>query len=145
MLELSRINRRRGRGNRSRGLHGVHLVKNLMQLCLLLRLLHQPSAKFGRIIGHCRKNAGAPIRVGDLGQVLPSVKPVYTIVTANQKASVAYNFPAPTDTATATLLNLGNVALSLATDFENFTDLKPGPRKLFRPTAGNVLPCGDAK
>ena len=35
--------------------------------------------------------AGAPIRIGDLGSVLPSVKPVYTIVTANQKPAVLLN------------------------------------------------------
>ena len=35
--------------------------------------------------------AGAPIRIGDLGMVLPSVKPVYTIVTANQKPAVLLN------------------------------------------------------
>jgi CzcA family heavy metal efflux pump len=35
--------------------------------------------------------AGAPIHIGDLGPVLPSVKPVYTIVTANQKPAVLLN------------------------------------------------------
>ncbi|MGO4884167.1 MAG: efflux RND transporter permease subunit [Bryobacteraceae bacterium] len=35
--------------------------------------------------------AGAPIRIGDLGQVLPSVKPVYTIVTGNDKPAVLLN------------------------------------------------------
>jgi multidrug efflux pump subunit AcrB len=35
--------------------------------------------------------AGAPIHIGDLGQVLPSVKPVYTIVTANEKPAVLLN------------------------------------------------------
>ena len=35
--------------------------------------------------------AGAPVRIGDLGMVLPSVKPVYTIVTANQKPAVLLN------------------------------------------------------
>jgi len=35
--------------------------------------------------------AGAPVHIGDLGQVLPSVKPVYTIVTANQKPAVLLN------------------------------------------------------
>ena len=35
--------------------------------------------------------AGAPLRIGDLGMVLPSVKPVYTIVTANQKPAVLLN------------------------------------------------------
>jgi CzcA family heavy metal efflux pump len=32
--------------------------------------------------------AGLPVRIGDLGSVAPSVKPVYTIVTANQKPAV---------------------------------------------------------
>jgi len=35
--------------------------------------------------------AGAPVHIGDLGQVLPSVKPVYTLVTANQKPAVLLN------------------------------------------------------
>jgi CzcA family heavy metal efflux pump len=35
--------------------------------------------------------AGAPIHIGDLGAVLPSVKPVYTIVTANGKPAVLLN------------------------------------------------------
>jgi CzcA family heavy metal efflux pump len=35
--------------------------------------------------------AGAPIHIGDLGSVLPSVKPVYTIVTANGKPAVLLN------------------------------------------------------
>jgi CzcA family heavy metal efflux pump len=35
--------------------------------------------------------AGAPIHIGDLGPVLRSVKPVYTIVTANQKPAVLLN------------------------------------------------------
>jgi CzcA family heavy metal efflux pump len=35
--------------------------------------------------------AGAPIRIGDLGAVVPSVKPVYTIVTANEKPAVLLN------------------------------------------------------
>ena len=35
--------------------------------------------------------AGAPIRIGDLGTVRPSVMPVYTIVTANQKPAVLLN------------------------------------------------------
>jgi CzcA family heavy metal efflux pump len=35
--------------------------------------------------------AGAPIHIGDLGPVHPSVKPVYTIVTANQKPAALLN------------------------------------------------------
>jgi CzcA family heavy metal efflux pump len=35
--------------------------------------------------------AGAPVRLGDLGSVLASVKPVYTAVTANRKQAVLLN------------------------------------------------------
>ena len=35
--------------------------------------------------------AGAPIHIGDIASVAPSVKPVYTIVTANQKPAVLLN------------------------------------------------------
>ena len=35
--------------------------------------------------------AGQPVRIGDLGTVRPSVKPVYTIVTADQKPAVLLN------------------------------------------------------
>src|ERR1700730_14324853 len=35
--------------------------------------------------------AGAPIHIGDVASVVPSVKPVYTIVTANQKPAVLLN------------------------------------------------------
>src|SRR3954469_14913883 len=35
--------------------------------------------------------AGIPVRIADLGTVMPSVKPVYTIVTANRKPAVLLN------------------------------------------------------
>jgi CzcA family heavy metal efflux pump len=35
--------------------------------------------------------AGIPVRIADLGTVVPSVKPVYTIVTANRKPAVLLN------------------------------------------------------
>jgi multidrug efflux pump subunit AcrB len=35
--------------------------------------------------------AGIPIRIGDLGKVVPGVKPVYTIITANGKPAVLLN------------------------------------------------------
>ncbi|PYV51875.1 MAG: AcrB/AcrD/AcrF family protein [Acidobacteria bacterium] len=34
---------------------------------------------------------GAPVRIGDLGKVVPGVKPVYTIITANGKPAVLLN------------------------------------------------------
>lgn len=38
-----------------------------------------------------RTPAGVPIHIGDVAQVTPGVKPVYTIVTANQKPAVLLN------------------------------------------------------
>jgi len=35
--------------------------------------------------------AGVPVRIGDLGKVVPGVKPVYTIITANGKPAVLLN------------------------------------------------------
>jgi len=47
--------------------------------------------------------AGAPLHIGDLGMVLPSVKPVYTIVTANQKPAVLLNIYRQPDSNTVTV------------------------------------------
>jgi multidrug efflux pump subunit AcrB len=45
---------------------------------------------------------GIPVRVGDLGRVIPSVEPVYTIVTANGKPAVLLNvFRQPTGNTVA--------------------------------------------
>jgi len=45
---------------------------------------------------------GVPVRVGDLGRVIPSVEPVYTIVTANGKPAVLLNvFRQPTGNTVA--------------------------------------------
>jgi CzcA family heavy metal efflux pump len=44
--------------------------------------------------------AGAPIRIGDLGSVMPSVAPVYTIVTANRKPAVLINVSRQPDSNT---------------------------------------------
>src|SRR5437763_10251600 len=38
-----------------------------------------------------RTAAGIPVRVGDVARVVPGVKPVYTIITANGKAAVLLN------------------------------------------------------
>ncbi len=45
-------------------------------------------------------NAGVPVRVGDIGTVLNSVKPVYTIVTSNGKPSVLININRQPDSNT---------------------------------------------
>jgi CzcA family heavy metal efflux pump len=49
--------------------------------------------------------AGAPIHIGDLGAVVPSVKPVYTIVTANQKPAVLLNIYRQPDGNTVQVAN----------------------------------------
>ena len=48
-------------------------------------------------------NSGVPIRVGDIAMVSPSVKPVYTIVTANGKPAVLLNVYRQPDSNTVTV------------------------------------------
>jgi CzcA family heavy metal efflux pump len=49
--------------------------------------------------------AGAPIHIGDVAVVNPSVKPVYTIVTANQKPAVLLNIYRQPDGNTVSVAN----------------------------------------
>jgi CzcA family heavy metal efflux pump len=49
--------------------------------------------------------AGAPIHIGDVAAVAPSVKPVYTIVTANQKPAVLLNIYRQPDSNTVSVAN----------------------------------------
>ncbi len=49
--------------------------------------------------------AGAPIHIGDLGSVTPSVMPVYTIVTANARPAVLLNIYRQPDSNTVTVAN----------------------------------------
>jgi CzcA family heavy metal efflux pump len=49
--------------------------------------------------------AGLPIHIGDLGVVVPSVKPVYTIVTANEKPAVLLNIYRQPDGNTVQVAN----------------------------------------
>jgi CzcA family heavy metal efflux pump len=49
--------------------------------------------------------AGAPIHIGDIGAVVPSVKPVYTIVTANEKPAVLLNIYRQPDGNTVQVAN----------------------------------------
>ncbi|PYT24592.1 MAG: AcrB/AcrD/AcrF family protein [Acidobacteria bacterium] len=49
--------------------------------------------------------AGAPIHIGDIAGVSPSVKPVYTIVTANQKPAVLLNIYRQPDSNTVMVAN----------------------------------------
>ncbi len=49
--------------------------------------------------------AGAPVHIGDVAAVAPSVKPVYTIVTANQKPAVLLNIYRQPDGNTVSVAN----------------------------------------
>src|SRR6185436_8310633 len=49
--------------------------------------------------------AGAPVRIGDIGVVRPSVMPVYTVVTANAKPAVLLNVYRQPDSNTVTVAN----------------------------------------
>jgi CzcA family heavy metal efflux pump len=49
--------------------------------------------------------AGAPVHIGDVAAVTPSVKPVYTIVTANQKPAVLLNIYRQPDSNTVSVAN----------------------------------------
>jgi len=49
--------------------------------------------------------AGVPVRVGDIGEVTRSVKPVYTVVTGNQKPAVLLNINRQIDSNTLAVAN----------------------------------------
>ena len=49
--------------------------------------------------------AGYPVRIGDIGAVVPSVKPVYTVVTANGKPAVLLNVNRQPDGNTVEVAN----------------------------------------
>jgi len=55
--------------------------------------------------------AGVPVRVGDLGQVVPGVKPVYRIITANGKPAVLLNINRQPDSNTLDVANQVHQAL----------------------------------
>jgi len=62
------------------------------------------SAEIGNVVVKTTP-AGAPIHIGDLGNVAPSVMPVYTIVTANAKPAVLLNVYRQPDSNTVTVAN----------------------------------------
>jgi len=65
--------------------------------------------------------AGAPIRIGDVATVSPSVMPVYTVVTANTKPAVLLNINRQPDSNTVT------VAKAIHAEIENIRkELPPG-------------------
>jgi multidrug efflux pump subunit AcrB len=67
--------------------------------------------------------AGVPVRIGDIGDVAPNVKPLYTVVTANGKPAVLLNINRQPDGNTV------EVAREVRNEIENIkTTLPPGIR-----------------
>jgi CzcA family heavy metal efflux pump len=70
--------------------------------------------------------AGIPVRVGDLGAVRPSVKPVYTIVQANGKPAVLLNINRQPDSNTVQVADEVHAEIeSLRTTLPNGVTLAP--------------------
>ena len=57
--------------------------------------------------------AGAPIRIGDIGTVGPSIQPVYTIVTADRKPAVLININRQPDSNTVDVANAVHAEIAL--------------------------------
>ncbi len=70
--------------------------------------------------------AGAPIRIGDVAQVQPSVMPVYTVVTANAKPAVLLNIYRQPDSNTVTVANAVHAEVErLQKELPKAIDLRP--------------------
>ncbi len=70
--------------------------------------------------------AGIPVRIGDIGAVHPSVKPVYTIVTANGKPAVLLNvYRQPTGNTVTVADEVHEEIKSIRRDLPRGVDLEP--------------------
>jgi CzcA family heavy metal efflux pump len=70
--------------------------------------------------------AGTPVRLGDLGMVRPSVKPVYTIVTANGKPAVLLNINRQPDSNTVQVADAAHAEVaSIRKSLPKGVDLQP--------------------
>src|SRR5580692_5727269 len=69
---------------------------------------------------------GAPVRVGDISAVSPSVKPVYTTVTANTKPAVLLNVFRQPDSNTVTVANAVHAEIAnISRDLPKGVSLQP--------------------
>jgi CzcA family heavy metal efflux pump len=91
--------------NRSNMIDSPGLIE--MNHQLVLSLMSGQARTPGEIANFVVKNspAGAPIRVGDVAIVRPSVMPVYTVVTANAKPAVLLNVYRQPDSNTVSVAN----------------------------------------
>ena len=70
--------------------------------------------------------AGAPLRIGDMATVGPSVMPVYTVVTANAKPAVLLNIYRQPDSNTVVVANAVHSEIeSIRKELPNGIDLRP--------------------
>src|SRR5579862_6825909 len=70
--------------------------------------------------------AGAPIRIGDIGTVSPSVMPVYTVVTANAKPAVLLNINRQPDSNTVNVADAVHAEIEqIRKDLPRGVDLRP--------------------
>jgi len=70
--------------------------------------------------------AGIPVRIGDLGEVVPEVKPVYTMVSANGKPAVLLNINRQPDSNTMEVANEAHQELDkIRQSLPAGIDLKP--------------------
>ena len=91
--------------SRSNMVDSPGLIETNHQLVLsLVSGQTRTSAEIGNVVVKTTP-AGAPIHIGDLGSVAPSVMPVYTIVTANAKPAVLLNVYRQPDSNTVTVAN----------------------------------------
>jgi CzcA family heavy metal efflux pump len=112
--------------NRSNMIDSPGLIETNHQL--VLSLMSGQARTPGEIANFVVKTtpAGAPIRVGDVAIVRPSVMPVYTVVTANAKPSVLLNVYRQPDSNTVTVANAvhGEIA-QLRKDLPKAVHLQP--------------------
>ena len=70
--------------------------------------------------------AGAPVRIGDVATVRPSVMPVYTVVTANAKPAVLLNIYRQPDSNTVAVANAVHAEIErIRKDLPEGVDLRP--------------------
>src|SRR5881392_4091754 len=77
---------------------GLFEQNHQLVLGLISGQVHSPEQLAGVVVKITP--AGIPVRVGDLANVVPAVKPVYTIVTANGKPAVLLNINRQPDSNT---------------------------------------------
>jgi CzcA family heavy metal efflux pump len=99
-----------------------------MQHQLVLSLVSGQTRTPGEISNIVVKTtpAGAPVRIGDIATVTPSVMPVYTVITANAKPAVLLNIYRQPDSNTVVVANAVHAEIeNIRKTLPKGVDLKP--------------------